>query len=396
MTEPDTTLGGWRDVLGQPAAVTAVRRALSSDEVAHAWLMTGPAGVGQAEVARALAMALNCPQATAVDTGCGECSTCRRIERGVHPASADLEPEGTFHVVDAVRGEWIPTATRTLTEGRRRVLRVVAADRMNDAAQNAFLKILEEPPPSVVWLLDVQDEGQLLDTVISRCRRVPFVAWGPDALHALAGRLGIADDTREGLVRAALGSPERLRALADPQVAAARHAHLGIVDRLAVSGPGVVFTVVKELVAWSKGRAEALKVVHVQELADLEEAFGIDGGRGWPPGVRTRITRRFERLEREQRRRALDLALDDVASWLRDLLVVRGNGADAALVNVDHLDDLRRDATRLETVDLVDTLRDLADCRDALDRNGNPDLQLERLFMRIALALYSRANAPAA
>jgi DNA polymerase III subunit delta' len=137
----------WDEVLGQPAAVTSLRAALRNDEVAHAWLLVGPKGVGQQEATRALAAALNCPESSSVEAGCGSCSTCRRIGRGAHPAVSDLEPEGAYHVVDAVRGEWIPTATRTLTEGRRRVLRVVAADRMNEAAQNAFLKILEEPPP---------------------------------------------------------------------------------------------------------------------------------------------------------------------------------------------------------------------------------------------------------
>jgi DNA polymerase III subunit delta' len=113
---------------------------------------------------------LNCPTPVAVDVACGACPTCERIARGAHPAVSDLEPEGAFHVVDSVRGDWIPTAMRSLTEGRRRVMRVVSADRMNEAAQNAFLKILEEPPPSVVWILDIEDETALLDTVMSRCR----------------------------------------------------------------------------------------------------------------------------------------------------------------------------------------------------------------------------------
>ena len=82
----------WDAVIGQPAAVTAIRRALASDEVAHAWLFVGPADVGQRELARALAMALNCTDAPAPDRGCGQCTTCTRIARGVHPSVEDLEP----------------------------------------------------------------------------------------------------------------------------------------------------------------------------------------------------------------------------------------------------------------------------------------------------------------
>ncbi len=380
----------WDEVLGQPAGVTALRAALAADEVAHAWLLVGPRGVGQAEAARALGAALNCPDATA-DEGCGTCSTCRRIARGTHPAVADLEPEGAFHVVDAVRGEWIPTATRTLTEGRRRVLRVVAAERMNEPAQNAFLKILEEPPPSVVWVLDVEDEGPLLDTVVSRCRRLDFVPWGPDALRALAERLEVADDQRATLARAALGSPERLRDLADPDVAQARRDHLAVVDRLATSGPGHVVPLAKELAGWARSRSAAMKEHNQAEFARLEEAYGIDGGRGWPPGVKPRLTRRFERLERQEQRRALDLVLDDLASYLRDLLATRAGAASDQLVNLDHADALHRDAQRLEPADVVAVLEAIAACRGALDRNGSPELQLERVLMTLALPLFRAA-----
>jgi DNA polymerase III subunit delta' len=382
----------WDDVLGQPAAVTAFRTALRADEVAHAWLLVGPREVGQVELTRALAAALNCPEATASDEGCGRCSTCDRIGRGAHPAVADLEPQGASHLVDDVREEWMPLATRTLTEGRRRVLRIVAADRANEAAQNAFLKVLEEPPPSVVWVLDVEDEGALLDTVVSRCRRLDLVPWGPDAMRTLADRLGVPTEQREALSRAALGSPGRLRDLADPDVAKARWDHLALLDRLATGGPGQVVPAAKERVAWARSRIAPVKERHQEELARLEEAFGVEGNRGWPPGVKQRLTRRFERLERQEQRRALDLLLDDLSSYLRDLLAAQSGASADTLVNVDHEAAIRRDAERLPPAAVVGGLQAVARCREALDRNGNPDLQLERLLLAIALPLY-RASA---
>jgi DNA polymerase III subunit delta' len=381
----------WDQVLGQPAAVGSLRAALQHDEVAHAWLLVGPKGVGQREATRALAAALNCPESEHTDMGCGVCSTCERIGRGAHPAVADLEPEGAYHVVDAVRGEWIPTATRTLTEGRRRVLRVVAADRMNEAAQNAFLKVLEEPPPSVVWVLDVEDEGALLETVVSRCRRLDLVPWGPDAMQAHAERLGVPLEQRTALVRAALGSPQRLADLADPELAEARWTHLSLLDRLATGGPGEVVPTAKELASWAKSRTSVVKERNKAELARLEESYGVDGGRGWPPGVKQRLTRRFERLERQEQRRALDLLLDDVASYLRDLLAVQSGASTEVLVNIDHEAALRRDAERLPAADAVVALQAVARCRDALDRNGAVELQLERLLFALALPLYAAA-----
>jgi DNA polymerase III subunit delta' len=382
----------WDEVLGQPAGVAALRAALRADEVAHAWLFVGVRGVGQREASRALAAALNCESPSAADEPCGSCSTCSRIARGTHPAVADLEPEGTMHVVDSVRSEWIPTATRSLTEGRRRVLRVAAADRMNEAAQNAFLKILEEPPPSVVWILDVEDEGALLETVVSRCRRLDLVPWGPAVLRERAAQLGVPESQRDALSRAALGSPERLADLADPDVAAARERHLALLDRLATGGPGQVVPLAKELTTWARGRSAVVKARNQEELVRLEEAYGVESARGWPPGVRQRLTRRFERLERQEQRRALDLLLDDLASYLRDLLAIQGGAGAERLVNVDHEAQLHRDAVRLPAPKAVIGLQAVARCREALDRNGSPDLQLERLLLALALPLYATAS----
>lgn len=381
----------WDEVLGQPAAVASLRAALRADELGHAWLLAGPRGVGQAQIARALAAALNCPSPLAADEPCGACSTCDRIVRGVHPAFDEFEPEGAFHVVSSVRETWTPEATRSLTEGRRRVLRVVAADRMNEGAQNAFLKMLEEPPASLVWVLDADDESALLDTVVSRCRRLDLVPWRPDALLALAGRLDVPVAQRDALVRAALGSPERLRDLADPDVAEARWRHLAILDRLATGGPGAVVPTVKELNRWAKGRVEPVKEKHKLEFEQLEGSFGVEGGRGWPPGIRKRVADRHQRLERHEHRRALDFLLDDLASYLRDIMAVQAGAEPDGLVNIDHEAALRRDALRLPAPAVVRGMRAVATCRDALERNGNVELQLERLLMSLALPLYAAA-----
>ncbi len=384
------TAATWDEVLGQPAAVQTLRTALVADEVAHAWLLVGPRGVGQQEATRAFAAALNCPETT-TDQGCGTCSTCRRISRGAHPAVADLEPKGANYLVDDVREEWMPLATRTLTEGRRRVLRISAAERMNEAAQNAFLKILEEPPPSVVWVLDVEDEGALLETVVSRCRRLDFVPWGPAELTGRAATLGVPEEQRPAMVRAALGSPERLADLADPDIAKARWDHLSLLDRLATGGPGEVIPAAKERVQWARSRVAPVKERNAEELRQLGEAFGVEGSQGWPPGVKARLTRRFERLERQEQRRCLDLLLDDLASYLRDLLAVQAGAGGAELVNLDHEAALRRDADRLPAADAVVGLQAVVRCREALDRNGNPELQLERLLYTLALPLYRAA-----
>jgi DNA polymerase III subunit delta' len=385
--------GGARE---QPAAVQALRRALTADEVSHAWLVVGPPSVGQQDLARAFTMALNCDHLDAPDEPCGSCDRCARIGRGTHELLEEREPTGAAYVVDDVREGWIRPASRSITDGRRRIMRIASADRMNDAAQNAFLKMLEEPPPSVVWLLEVEDESALLDTVVSRCRRLTVVPWGLAPLRVRAQELGIPAERVEAVARVSLGSPERVAALAEEGMLEARDTHLGLLDRLATGGPGQVVPTVKELTRWAKSRVEPLKERHAEEIARYEEDLGVDArGQGWPPGLKRQLQRRHERLERGAQRRALDLLLDHLATYLRDLLVVQSGGSNDAVVNVDHVDALDRDADRLPARVVVDTLQAVQACRDALERNGNPDLQLERLLLRLALPLYAAAAAGA-
>jgi DNA polymerase III subunit delta' len=383
---------GWDTVVGQPAATAALRAALVADELAHAWLVVGPRGVGQEPLAAALAGALNCERAPSADRGCDACDTCRRTATAAHTALQVFVPEGATYVVDHVRDEWSKAANRTATEGRRKVLRITAADRMNEAAQNAFLKILEEPPPSVVWLLEVEDESALLETIVSRCRRLSVVPWGPDTLLVEAERLGVPADQRRALARAAMGSPQRLADLADPDVAEARRRHLDVVEQLATGGPGVVVPLAKELVAWAKGRSAARRATNEAEVADLERQFGVDArGKGWPPRLQAQLKKRHARLEREEQRRALDFLLDDLASYLRDVLAASGGGSAEVLVNVDHEAAIRRDAARVPPAGAIEGLRAIAACREALDRNGAAELQLERVLLALALPIYAAA-----
>src|SRR5690606_14234068 len=108
-----------------------------------------------------------------------------------HPAYREFVPVGAFHRKDDVHGQWLEAANSTVKEGHVKVLRVVAADRMNDNAANAFLKALEEPPPGTVWILDLVDPEEVPDTILSRCRVVTFAPWTAAQLGELAVTLGL-------------------------------------------------------------------------------------------------------------------------------------------------------------------------------------------------------------
>jgi DNA polymerase III subunit delta' len=409
--------GPWADagLGGARAAATSLHDAVVSDRLSHAWLLVGPDGVGQRELAVALASHANCREDDASARPCGGCDACQRTARDVHPALMTFEPDGAAHRVEDVRGAWTDAAMRTTPEARRKVLRIVAADRMNVAAQNAFLKLLEEPPASVVWILEAEDPGRLLETILSRCRRIDLPPWGSGDVRAWLGTQlgggagGGPDDTAriESAVCAARSSGEWLRGLrrdlsgVGPRearevldtVRRLRAEHLAIVDVLGREGPGAVVPTAKRLVAVAKERREALAERHAAEMTALEDAYGVEGPRGWPPGVKARIEKRFERIARAEEQRTLRLALDDLAGYLRDMVAVASGAGDDALVNTDAVEQLRRDATRLHPADLLTALAAVGECRAALDRNGAPELQLERLLLGIATSLYVRSAA---
>jgi len=400
---------------GARAAAVALHDAIVSDRLSHAWLLVGPDGVGQHELAVALAAHANCRADDAAHRPCGACDACLRTARDVHPALVTFEPDGVAHRVEDVRGPWSDAAMRTTPEARRKVLRIVAADRMNVAAQNAFLKLLEEPPASVVWLLEAEEPGRLLETILSRCRRTDLPPWSSEDVRAwlgthLGGGAGGGDGDLgriESAVCAARSSGEWLRGLrrdlagvgpreareALDGVRRLREEHLAIIDVLAREGPGAVVPMSKRLVAVAKERREALAERHAVEMGALEDAYGVEGPRGWPPGVKARIEKRFERIARAEEQRMLRLTLDDLAGYLRDLIAVASGAGAEALVNSDALDALRRDVPRLHPSDLLSALRAVADCRGALDRNGAAELQLERLLLAIATSLYARSAA---
>lgn len=169
------------------------------DKLPHAWLLTGREGTGKAEFARYFAQALLCEQPLAEHAPCGECASCRLFEAGTHPdfydLAADLQADETAVSarkllqikIDAVRAVLEPLNQSSVRGGRRVVL-VSPAEAMNVQAANALLKILEEPPQAVVFLLVSHNRDRLLPTIKSRCRKMllpaPTLQQALDYLHA--------------------------------------------------------------------------------------------------------------------------------------------------------------------------------------------------------------------
>ena len=199
---------------------------------AHAMLVTGPAGIGKRLLAQSLARALVCEAPAADGSACGRCPGCTYAAAGQHPDLRVVEPiEVDDDDVKAV--EWISVdriralirwAGITSHRGGAKVALIVPAERMNEAAANALLKTLEEPPAATYFLLVSHLPGRLPATIVSRCQRVAAPRPTRDEARAWLVAQGI--DAPDEALAQAHDAPLRALALADAEYQAERRTWL--------------------------------------------------------------------------------------------------------------------------------------------------------------------------
>ncbi len=302
----------WDGVIGQEQAVDRLRRAV--DRPSHAYLLAGPRGSGVLEAARCFAAALVCP-----DGGCGACNACRRARSARHPDVIEVEPAGTFVVVDQVE-EMMKEAFTSPFEAERKVIVLTEADRMNEPAANKLLKTLEEPPARTHFLLLSEAPDELLPTVRSRCQRIDFAALSDADVAAALVAAGVEPEAAAGVARLASGRLDRARSLAGPW-SGLRAAALEVAASLDGSGGAAAVG------------AEAIQSVLTDTLAGLErsqkqEAKALETElteAGYPDRLARRLRRDLEQRQQRAARRARTDALAEVVTALewfyRDALV---------------------------------------------------------------------------
>jgi DNA polymerase-3 subunit delta' len=162
---------GFGGILGQEPAVSALRRNLEGGRVASSYIFVGPPGVGRKSCALAYAAALNCTAES--PEPCGECRSCRDMDRGVHPDVRIWRREKTVIHIDLVRELIASLQLKSYREGYRFAI-LDEADTMNEQSANALLMTLEEPPPGSIVILIAANPQLIPATILSRCQRISF------------------------------------------------------------------------------------------------------------------------------------------------------------------------------------------------------------------------------
>ena len=393
---------------GQLPAVHAVGAMLAGG-MPHALLLVGPPGVGKATLAHDVAAGLLCIAPDPADRPCRACRACRAFEHGNHPDVHRLAPTGAGNVIPIGGREerGVRDLVRDLAllpvEGGARVALVIAADRMTEDAQAAFLKTLEEPPIGAILILTASDEERLLPTIRSRCVRIRL---GPVARRdvegllvddelaeaPLAARLARLSGGRPGDAVALARSPSSLvirsevgRTLLD-LVSATRADRLRIgrdllaraAELLAALRPATATATATATEASprpGRGRKAAKAVPADTVVADGAPVDGAPAEADAPgtAGPAARVPA----AERRAAAIALTAIWRDVA---RDLALV-SLGESAEVRQIDLLDDLETVARRLPAGFPAAQLRRLDVAGERLEGNVSPELVVDELVL---------------
>jgi DNA polymerase-3 subunit gamma/tau len=342
------------EVVGQDAVTRTLRNAIERDQIRQAYLFAGPRGTGKTSLARILAKCLNCEQGPTA-TPDKTCNSCRTIAAGTSLDVIEMDA-ASQRGIDDIR-EIREHVILQPVEGRYKVYILDEAHQLTDAAFNALLKLIEEPPPHLVFVFCTTDLGKMLPTVRSRCQTFLFA------------RPRLAELTK------------LLRRVADGEKIDAPDAALSLVARSARGSFRDAVSTLDQLSAATDGEITVQAVLQLLGAVEEEALFRICDL------IVDRDTAGLLNFVEELAEQGQDLSrlVNDLLEHLRHLLLVQhmGEVPDSVPATPETRERLQAQANQLGEPDVIRLIDLLAVAVDDVRQGGDPRLPLELALVKV-------------
>jgi len=340
----------FKDIIGQERAINILRSSIRRNRLTHAYLFSGPEGVGKRITALALAKALNCVEHS--DSACGICLSCHKINGSNHPDVKVIEPQGLSLSIAQMR-ELQKEISLKPFEGRWKVYIISEAEKMTPQAANSLLKTLEEPPPHSLIILVTSQEYSLLPTIISRCQRIKF------------------DLIPEAMISQRLQELCKISAQQADIIAILSGGSLGKALQMEEKG----FLEMREMIISSLSAAANSKPLQLLQLASRFSSELI------------------QKEDNKGLQERVDDIFDVIGSWYRDLLFLKldpsrdDSSLRDILINADKEVILRSQLRNYSLPRLLELIAYFDEIKSALVNKVNIQLVWEVLFLKVGNAL---------
>jgi DNA polymerase-3 subunit gamma/tau len=340
-------------IVGQEPVVRTLRRAIETDRVSHAYLFSGPRGTGKTSTAKVLAMGLNCEKGPTPEPD-GTCESCRAI---MGNSSMDvLEMDAASNRgIDEIR-DLRDKVNLAPVAGRMKVYIIDEVHMLTAEAFNALLKMLEEPPEHVVFVLATTEKHKVLPTIISRCQSFDFRR---PSIETLTEKLREISDAENIEVE-----PEALTVIAREGRGSFRDAE-GLLDQLSSFAEGrITASMVRELLGGvgPESLIETTYALHERRAADALRIVDRLSGGG----------------------KDLGQFVGELLAHLRNLMLLP-YAPEVALAGVgaEERPQLEEQAKAIPTAEVVRLIEALGDALSLMRRGGDPKLELELVFLKL-------------